>query len=146
MFKDPLVIMSWLSKDLIVTVAWLNFDHAQSNSKKWPKKIKLPQMNFLEKQLIKFSCTYLPLSLCKKFLEPIQSYQDMPFLGQKCHICPEIFFFVQTVIITFIYLLALFIVQNFKKILPANPELWGCAIFGLKIGHLSKWEFFQKTC
>ena len=23
-----------------MTVAWLNFDHAQSNSKKWPKALK----------------------------------------------------------------------------------------------------------
>ena len=29
MFKDP-----------TVTVAWLNFGHAQLNSKKWPKKTK----------------------------------------------------------------------------------------------------------
>ena len=49
--------MPWVFKDLIVTVAWLNFDHAQLNSKKQPKKIKLPQMNFfLEKQLVKFWC------------------------------------------------------------------------------------------
>ena len=45
MFKDPVVIMKeimfWLFKDPIVTVAWLNFDQAQSNSKKLPKKIKL---------------------------------------------------------------------------------------------------------
>ena len=38
LFKDPVVIMkeimSWLFKDPIVTVAWLNFNHAQSNSKK----------------------------------------------------------------------------------------------------------------
>ena len=50
LFKDPVVIMkeimSWLFKDPIVTVAWLNFDHAQSNSKKWPKNIKLSQMKF----------------------------------------------------------------------------------------------------
>ena len=36
LFKDPVVIMkeimSWLFKDPIVTVAWLSFDHAQSNS------------------------------------------------------------------------------------------------------------------
>ena len=52
-------IMSWLFKDPIVTVAWPNFDQAQSNSKKWLKMIKLPQMKFfLQKQLIKFSCTY----------------------------------------------------------------------------------------
>ena len=63
LFKDPLVIMkeimSSLFKGLIVTVAYLNFNHAQSNSKKRPKKIKLPQMNFiLKKQLKKISCTY----------------------------------------------------------------------------------------
>ena len=38
LFKDPAVmmneIMSWLLKDPIVTKAWLNFDHAQSSSKK----------------------------------------------------------------------------------------------------------------
>ena len=51
---------------------------------------------FLEKQLIKFSCTYQPLSLCKifkKFLEPIQSYEDVPFSGPKWPICPDQNFF-----------------------------------------------------
>ena len=40
-FTAPVVIMkeimSWLFKDPIVTVAWLSFDHTQSDSKKWPK-------------------------------------------------------------------------------------------------------------
>ena len=61
------------------------------------KKIKLPQMNFfLKKQLIKFSCTYWPLSFCKilkKFLGLIQSYEDVPFLDPKWPICPEQIFF-----------------------------------------------------
>ena len=60
-------IMSWLFKDLIVLVAWLSFDHAHSNSKKWRKKIKLPQMRFfVEKQLVKF---HVPLGrfYCAKF-------------------------------------------------------------------------------
>ena len=78
-------------------------------------------MNFsLKKKQLKFSCTYQALSLCeilKKFLESIQSYQNVPFLSPKSPICPERFFLVQTIIITFIYLLALFIVQNFKKFL-----------------------------
>ena len=39
----------------------------------------------------------------------------MPFSDPKWPICPEQIFLVQTSIITFIYLLALFIVQNFKK-------------------------------
>ena len=38
LFKDPVVIMKeimyWLFKDPINN-GWLNFDHAQSNSKKW---------------------------------------------------------------------------------------------------------------
>ena len=42
--------------------------------------------------------------------------QNGPFVLKKI-------FLVQTIIITFIYLLAPFIVQNFKEILPANPEL-----------------------
>ena len=118
LFKDPVAIMkeirSWLFKDPTVTVVWLNFDHAQLNSKKWHKKIKLPQMNFfLEKQLIKFS---LPISTfhCTKLkiLDPFQSYEGVAFLGPKWPIFPEHFFLVKT-ITTFIYLLALFVVQNF---------------------------------
>ena len=65
---------------------------------------------FLEKQLIKFSCTYQHLSFCKileKFLEQILSYGDVPLSGSKWFICPEQFFLVQTIIITFIFLLAL---------------------------------------
>ena len=71
LYKDLVVIMkeimSWLFKDPISNEL-AQFDHAQSNNKKWPKMFKLPQMNiFLEKQLIKFSCTYWPLSFCKIF-------------------------------------------------------------------------------
>ena len=54
LFKDLVVIMkeimSWLFKDPINS-GLAQFDHAQSNSKKWPKdkKIKLPQMIFSSK-------------------------------------------------------------------------------------------------
>ena len=85
---------------------------------------------FLEKKLITFSCTYWPFSFCKIFKKsfgPIQSYEDVPFLGPKWPICHEQFFFVQIlgkiINILLIYLLAPFIVQNFKKILPANPVM-----------------------
>ena len=37
-------------------------------------------------------------------------------------------------------------VQNLKKFLTADPELAECAVFGLKIAHLPKQEFFQKNC
>ena len=110
-------------------MAWLNLTMPNQTVKNGlkAKKIKLPQMNFfLEKQLIKFSCTYWPLSFCKilkKFLGPIQSYEDVPFSGPKWSICSEQNFLVQTIIITFIYLLALFIVQNLQKILTADPNM-----------------------
>ena len=39
------------------------------------------------------------------------------------------------------YLSASFILQNFKILLRANPELWGCAIFGPKMAHLP-WTTF----
>ena len=42
------------------------------------------------------------------------------------------------------YLLARFILQNFKKILRANLELWGCAIFGPKMVYLPPKKFFRK--
>ena len=68
----------------------------------------------------------------KKFLELIQSYEDVPF---SPFVLDEILL-VQTIIITFIYLFALFIVQNFKKILGADPELWACTISGPKMVYL----------
>ena len=64
MFKNPVVIIKeiifWLFKDPINS-GWINLtrpNQTVKNSLK-TKKIKLPKMNFfLEKQLIKFSCTY----------------------------------------------------------------------------------------
>ena len=112
------------------------------------KKIKLLQMIFfLEKQLIKFSCTYWPLSLCKilkKFLGPIQSYEDVPFSGPKWSICSEQNFLVQTIIITFIYLLALFIVQNLKKFLQRIQSYEDVPFLGPKWSICPKQIFFWK--
>ena len=42
----------------------------------------------------------------------------------------------------FMYLLAPFILQNFRGILWAHPELSGCAIFSHKMVHLSWTNFF----
>ena len=45
-----------------------------------------PNFFFWKKLLISFSSTYWPLSFCKilkKLLEPIQSYEDVPFSGPK---------------------------------------------------------------
>ena len=98
LFKDSVVIMkeimSWLFKDPIATVAWFNLNHIQSNSKKWPKKIKLPQINFFYqtnffwyKLLLFLSSSYWSFTLhkiLKKFLQWILSYEGAPlFLGPK---------------------------------------------------------------
>ena len=102
LFKDPVVIMkkiiSWLIQDPINS-GLAQFQPCRNQTVKYglmAKKIKLSQMNFfLERQLIKFSCTYLPLSFCKifkKFLELIQNYEDVSFSGPKWHICTEQFF------------------------------------------------------
>ena len=75
----------------------------------------------------------------KKFLQQIQSYEDVTFLDPK-----QFYFFLKIINIILIYLLTPFIVQNFKKIL-ADPELWGCAVFGPKMAHFPKWEFFSEN-
>ena len=72
----------------------------------------------------------------------IQSYDNSQFLDPKWPVCPK-FFSWKIINIILIYLLAPFTVQNFKKILPADLELWGCAIFGPKMAHFPKREFFS---
>ena len=64
----------------------------------------------------------------------------------KDQIAPNEFFSRKTTNKIFMYLLAPFILQNFQKILRTDPELWGCAIFGPKMAHLS-WtkKFWYKS-
>ena len=98
-----------------------------------PKIAHLSCTNFFLVQTIIITFIYL-LDI------QIQSYEDVPLLGPKWSIYPPpppIFFIL-------IYLLAPFIVQNFKKIPPADPELW-CTIFGLKMVNFPKWEFFSEN-
>ena len=45
------------------------------------------------------------------------------FRSKMAHLSWTNFFLVQTIIITFIYLLVRFIVQNLQKILTADPKL-----------------------
>ena len=108
MFKAPAVIMkviiSWLFKDPIITVTWLNFNRAQSNSKKkWVIRMCHFQAQkgpfvlnkiFRYKPVLLLSSTCWPFSLCKiykKFLQSIQSCEDAPFLDPKWSICPKHF-------------------------------------------------------
>ena len=48
------------------------------------------------------------------------------FQAQNGPFAPNKFFLVKTIHITFIYLLAPFIVQNFQKILPTDPVMRMC--------------------
>ena len=61
----------------------------------WAQKVHLPQIRIFPENLI-MSLVYFPCS----------------------------FFFLKIITIILIYLLTLFFVQNLKKILPADPELW----------------------
>ena len=63
----------------------------------------------------------------------------------KCYkdqIVPNEFFSRKTTNKIFMYLLAPFILHNFRKTLTVDPELRGCAIFRPKIAHLSWTKFF----
>ena len=111
-----------------------------------PKQPICPEQNFLVQTIVITFIYLLAIFIVqnlKKFLQRIQNYDDAPFLGPKWTICPKQIFFWKIITIILIYLLALFIAQNLKKILPADPELWECAIYGpfpqIRI-------FFQKTC
>ena len=52
----------------------------------------------------------------------------------------------QTIIITFTYLLAFFVVQKLKNFLQRIQSYEDVSFLGPKMVHFSKWEFFQKTC
>ena len=56
---------------------------------------------------------------------------------------PQMIFFLKNSNKIFMNLLAPFILQNFKRILRANPELWGCAFFGPKIPQFVLKIFFR---
>ena len=66
------------------------------------------------------------------------------FRAQNGPIVLNKFFLVQTIIITFIYLLAIFIEQNLQIILTADPKLWWCTILGPKMVHLPQYFFSWK--
>ena len=129
-------------------MAWLNLTIPNQTVKNGlkPKKIKLPQMNyFLEKQLIKFSWTYQPLSF-SKILKKFQNYEDVPFSGPKWPTCPEQKFFGTNHYYYFHLPTGPSHCAKFNRILTADPELRGSAIFGLKMIHLPQtknfWENF----
>ena len=62
--------------------------------------------------------------------------------AKKMKLPQMLFFSRKTTNKIFMYLLVPFILQNFKKILRNNPELWRCAILGPKMVYLSWTKLF----
>ena len=111
--------------------------------------IKLPQMKFLlKKQLIKFLCTYQPLSFCK-ILKKILSRSRVKRMhyvwAQDGLFTPNNFFWKNIINIMFILLLTTFIVQNFLKIYHNGSRVMTISPFGSKMAHLPKWECFSEN-
>ena len=71
----------------------------------------------------------------KKFLELIQSYEDVPFSGPKWPICHEQIFFGTNHYYYFHLTIGPFHCAKFKKFLQ-QIQLQGCVIFGPKMVHL----------
>ena len=110
---------------------------------------------FCHKPLLLLSSTFCPFSLCKIKKNSYSGSRIMTmhhFWVQNGQFAPPPpsappkYIFWRIITIIPIYLLASFTVQNLKKVLPADPELWGCAIFGLKMAHFPIWKLFQGNC
>ena len=106
------------------------------------KMAHLPEQNFFGTNHYLLSSTYWHFSLCKTLKNSYSRSRVMRmhhFWAQNGPYAPNnIFFFLKIINIILIYLLAPFIAQNFKKILQADPELWGCTIFGSTMAHFPK--------
>ena len=66
------------------------------------------------------------------------------FWTENTPICRDQIFLVQTIIITFIYLLALFIVQNFKKFLQRIQSYEDAPFLGPKWSICPKQKFLEE--
>ena len=81
----------------------------------------------------------------KKILELIQSYENVRhFRNQNNPFVLNKFFLVQTIAITFIYLLALFIVQNLKNCLQRIQNYYDAPFLGPKCSIFPKQSFLGK--
>ena len=66
------------------------------------------------------------------------------FWSKKWTSCAKDSFFRKTIDIIFMYLLTLFIMQNLKKTVRADPELWRHVIFWPKMTYLHEEIFSEK--
>ena len=88
---------------------------------------------------------FIPQNFYKKILRVDSELLGYaPFLGPKQPICPEQNFLVQTTVITFIYLLTVFIVQNLKKFLQRIQNYDNAPFLGPQWSIYPKQMFFWK--
>ena len=131
------------------------FDHAQSNSKKWPNglKDKISSNKFFSRKTTKKQLFHVPISTfhsAKFFKKSLWVDSELwgcaPFSepNKIAHLSWTKNFLVQTIVITFIYLLALFIVQNLKKFLQRIQSYEDVPFLGPKWSICPKQIFFGK--
>ena len=155
LFKDPAVIvkviMSWLFKDPIVTVTWLNFNHAQSNSKKWlqGKKDQIAQNEFFSRKTVKFSCTYyiapFILQNLKRILRADPELSGCVIFGHKMSQLSWTKFFDTNQYHYFHLLVGPFHCAKFTKNSYSRPKIVRMPIFGPKMAHLPETLFFLEN-
>ena len=148
LFKNPNYVLTVLGsssnheRNHVVTVnsGLAQFDHAQSNSKKWP--ICPEQFFFCTNHYYYFN---LPIgsfhcAKFKKILTADPELWDVPFLGPKWSICPKQNFFGKIIKVILIYLLLPFIVQNSSS----GSRVVRMHSFGPKMAHFPNEIFFRK--
>ena len=145
-------IMSWLFK--VPTNSGLaQFDHhTQLNSGLKnglnAKKIKLAQMNFFLKHnyIIKISCTSWPIHSAKFLKKILRADPELwgcaIFRPQMAYLSWTIFFGTKYYCYFHMCLLALFIVQNFKKFLRWVQSYEDVPFMGRKYPNLPRAKFF----
>ena len=79
----------------------------------------------------------------KKFLQRIQNYEDVPFLGPKWS---KIMFFLENYQIHSHVPASPFHCARFEKNSSSGSRVMRMHNFGPKTVHFSKWESFQKIC
>ena len=85
--------------------------------------------------------SFTVLNLKRKFRVDLELWGHTIFRPKMAHL-PQWEFFRKN--LTFIYLMAHFIAQSFKK-LKRDPKLWGCAIFRPKLAYLPQQRTFSEN-
>ena len=130
---------------------WLNLTMPNQTVKNSLKaiKIKLPQKNFFSRKTTDKIFLYLlaPFIL-QNFKTNLTADPELCaiFRSKMTHLSWTKFFWYKPLLLLSSTYWPFSLCKILKKILTVDPELWGCTIFGPKIAHFPKWEFFQKTC